>query len=49
MRGFALLYVGGAGPPILRRAGMLSGGGADDDAFLAGATAGPVPALLDYF
>jgi predicted acetyltransferase len=49
MRGFALLYAGGAGPAILRRAGMLSGGGAESDAFLAAATAGPVPALLDYF
>jgi predicted acetyltransferase len=49
MRGFAVLYAGGAGPALLRRAGLLSGGDDASDAFLAAATAGPPPALLDYF
>jgi hypothetical protein len=34
---------------VLRRAGFLSGGNAETDAFLMAATAGPAPALLDYF
>jgi predicted acetyltransferase len=48
MRGLAVLYAGAATPAVLRRAGLLAG---DDsgDAFLAAASAGPVPALLDYF
>jgi len=33
---------------VLRRAGLLDGPD-DDDAFLAVATAGPEPTLLDYF
>jgi predicted acetyltransferase len=48
-RGLAVLYAGAAGPVLLRRAGLLSGGDPDTDAFLAAATAGPPPALLDYF
>jgi predicted acetyltransferase len=47
-RGLAVLYAGGAGPAVLRRAGLLSGDTAYD-AFLAAATAGPPPSLLDYF
>ena len=48
-RALAVLYAGGAGPDVLRRAGLLTGGDASTDAFLAAATAGPPPALLDYF
>ena len=48
MRGLAVLYAGGATPAVLRRAGLLAGDDAAD-AFLAAASAGPVPALLDYF
>jgi predicted acetyltransferase len=48
MRGLAVLYAGGATPAVLRRAGLLAGDEAAD-AFLAAASAGPVPALLDYF
>jgi predicted acetyltransferase len=48
-RGFAVLYAGAAGPAVLRRAGLLSGGDADSDAFLQAAIAGPRPAALDYF
>ena len=47
-RGMALWYSGAATPASLRRAGLLSGP-AGDDAFLQAATAGPAPALLDYF
>ena len=49
VRGLAVLYAGAAGPAVLRRAGMLTGGDPDSDAFLEAATAGPRPALLDYF
>jgi predicted acetyltransferase len=47
-RGLALWYAGGTDPAQLRRAGLLHGdtGG---DALLRAATAGPAPALLDYF
>lgn len=48
-RGLAVLYAGAASPAVLRRAGLLTGGDAVSDAFLQAATAGPVPALLDYF
>jgi predicted acetyltransferase len=48
-RGLAVLYAGAAGPALLRRAGLLSGGTAADDAFLQAATTGPAPRLLDYF
>ena len=34
VRGLAVLYAGAAGPAVLRRAGMLTGGDADSDAFL---------------
>jgi len=47
--GLAVLYAGGIAPAMLRRAGMLGGGSAADDAFLASAFAGPQPAILDYF
>jgi predicted acetyltransferase len=47
-RGLAVLYAGGVPPAILRRAGLLSGD-AGADAFLAAASAGPPPSLLDYF
>ena len=48
MRGLAVWYAGAADPAVLRRAGLLMG---DDggDAFLAAASAGPRPALQDYF
>ena len=49
VRGLAVLYAGAAGPAVLRHAGMLAGGYPDSDAFLEAATAGPPPALLDYF
>ena len=45
----AVLYAGAAAPASLRRAGLLSGGDAETDTFLTAATAGPPPALLDYF
>ena len=48
-RGLAVLYAGAASPALLRRAGLLSGGDEETDGFLAAATAGPAPALLDYF
>jgi Sterol carrier protein domain len=48
MRGLAVWYAGAADPAVLRRAGLLAGyDGAD--AFLAAASAGPRPALQDYF
>lgn len=47
--GLAVLYAGAAHPATLRRAGLLTGGDATTDAFLAAATAGPTPGLLDYF
>lgn len=45
----AALYAGSTTPSLLRRAGLLSGGDPDTDAFLTTATAGPPPGLLDYF
>ncbi len=45
----ATLYAGALAPATLRRAGLLTGGDADTDAFLAAAAAGPAPAMLDYF
>jgi len=48
-RGLGVWYAGAASPAVLRRAGFLSGGDDETDAFLAAATAGPAPALLDYF
>lgn len=48
-RGLSVLYAGHADPWVLRRAGLLSGGSPADDAFLAAAFAGPVPAVNDYF
>jgi predicted acetyltransferase len=45
----AVLYAGASAPAVLRRAGLLTGGNADTDAFLTAATAGPPPGLLDYF
>jgi predicted acetyltransferase len=47
-RGLAAWYAGAASPGVLRRAGLLDGPD-DHDAFLAVATAGPEPTLLDYF
>ena len=49
MRGFALLYAGGGGPALLRRAGLMTGGDERTDAVLQAAAAGPRPTLLDYF
>jgi predicted acetyltransferase len=48
-RGAGAWFAGGATPAMLRRGGLLSGGDRRSDAFLLAATAGPVPALLDYF
>ncbi len=48
-RALGLWYAGAATPSVLRRAGLLSGGSARDDEWLQAATAGPAPALLDYF
>lgn len=48
-RGLALWFAGAATPAVLRRAGLMSGGDARSDAFLLSATAGPAPALHDYF
>lgn len=47
-RGLGALYAG-LSPALLRRAGLLAGGDARMDAWLAAATAGPPPTLLDYF
>lgn len=47
-RGLAMLYAGAADPALLRRVGLLAGSTASDG-FLQVATAGPRPALLDYF
>jgi predicted acetyltransferase len=48
-RGLAAWFAGAATPAVLRRAGLMSGGDARSDAFLQSATAGPAPALHDYF
>jgi predicted acetyltransferase len=48
-RGLAQWYAGAATPQVLRRAGLMAGGDARSDAFLLAATAGPAPALHDYF
>lgn len=48
-RGLAAWYAGAATPSVLRRTGLMSGGDARSDAFLLSATAGPAPALHDYF
>jgi predicted acetyltransferase len=49
MRGLALLYASAAGPAVLRRAGLLSGGDGNTDALLQAVSAGPAPAILDLF
>ncbi|WP_034594020.1 GNAT family N-acetyltransferase [Hamadaea tsunoensis] len=48
-RGLALWYAGAATPAVLRRAGHLEGADAKTGELLAVATAGPAPALHDYF
>lgn len=48
-RGLAVLYAGAGSPSLLRRSGLLDGGNDATDALLQAATAGPAPALLDYF
>lgn len=48
-RGLAVLYASAGDPSLLRRAGLLAGGDVGSDHFLQAATAGPAPALLDYF
>jgi predicted acetyltransferase len=48
-RGFGLLYAGAAGPALLRRAGLLTGGDWRTDELLQAAFAGPPPTLLNYF
>ncbi|MEP6695632.1 MAG: GNAT family N-acetyltransferase [Pseudonocardiales bacterium] len=47
-RGLAMVYAGAADPTVLRRAGLVAGP-ARHDGFVRAATAGPPPALLDYF
>lgn len=47
-RGFAVLYAGAGDPALLRRAELLAGS-IESDGLLQVATAGPRPALLDYF
>jgi predicted acetyltransferase len=47
-RGLSLWYAGAADAAQLRRAGLLRGDTSGDE-FLQAATAGPKPALLDYF
>ncbi len=47
-RGLALLFAGGTDPSLLRRAGLMAGP-SHDDGFLQVLSAGPSPALLDYF
>lgn len=49
VRGLAVLYAGAGDPALLRRAGLLTGGSAADDAFLSAAFAGPAPSTADYF
>jgi predicted acetyltransferase len=48
-RGLGVWYAGAASPAVLRRSGLLAGGDPETDAFLQAATAGPPPALHDYF
>ncbi len=48
-QGLAVLIAGAVPTATLRRAGMLAGGSPRDDALLDAATAGPIPAILDYF
>ncbi len=47
--GLALLYAGGVTSALLRRAGLLTGGGEQAGRVLDAAAAGPRPAILDYF
>jgi predicted acetyltransferase len=47
--GLAVLFAGGVPTAALRRAGLISGGTADDQLLLDAAVAGPVPGILDYF
>ena len=48
-QGLAVMFAGGVPLATLRRAGLVSGGTAVDDALLDAAVAGPVPGILDYF
>jgi len=48
-QGLAVLFAGGVPVATLRRAGLVSGGTADDEALLDAAAAGPTPGILDYF
>lgn len=48
-RGLALLYAGSVPAAVLRRGGLLDGGDAHTDRVLDALSAGPHPALLDYF
>lgn len=49
VRGLAVLYAGAGSAAMLRRAGLLDGGDARTDATWDAASAGPAPALLDFF
>ena len=48
-RGLALLMAGDVTAAVLRRAGLVTGGGRSDDEVLDAAMAGPRPAILDEF
>ena len=48
-QGLAVLFAGGVPMATLRRAALVTGGTADDDARLDAAAAGPAPGILDYF
>jgi predicted acetyltransferase len=49
IRGLSVLYAGAGSAAMLRQAGLLDGGDARTDAVLDAASAGPPPALLDFF
>jgi len=48
-RGLAMLMAGDVTAAVLRRAGLVAGGGRHDDEVLDAAMAGPRPAILDEF
>jgi predicted acetyltransferase len=49
IRGLSVLYAGAGSAAMLRQAGLLDGGDLRTDAVLDAASAGPPPALLDFF
>ena len=48
-RGLAVLYAGAGSASMLRQAGLLIGGTERTDLLLDAVSAGPAPALLDFF